>query len=232
KDFAYEIGRQFVAHCGYDSPRDMRDLSAEQLMEFYKSFKPDFSRNASSRLPFGPFVDGYALTESYDDCVNNGDYNDVQLMMGSTKDDMAGGQPIPWMPPAINGRMREMLLKHEELGRKPGYLYFFCRPLPGDDSGSWHSSDLWYVHGTLARCWRPFEEYDYKLSDTMVTYWTNFCKNGDPNGEGLPEWQAFTKDNDFTMVFGDGTIGKGTPEFDPNPNPNAARWQVADDPYV
>ncbi len=168
KDFAYEIGRQFVAHCGYDSPRDMRDLSAEQLMEFYKSFKPDFSRNASSRLPFGPFVDGYALTESYDDCVNNGDYNDVQLLMGSTKDDMAGGQPIPWMPPAINGRMREMLLKHEELGRKPGYLYFFCRPLPGEDSGPWPSSDLWYIHGTLSRCWSPLEASDYKLSDAMV----------------------------------------------------------------
>jgi hypothetical protein len=34
------------------------------------------------------------------------------------------------------------------------------------------------------------------------------------------------------MVFGDGTIGEGVPEFNPEPNPNAARWQVADDPYV
>ncbi|MBR4827639.1 MAG: carboxylesterase family protein [Oscillospiraceae bacterium] len=232
KDFAYDIGQQFVKHCGYESPLDMRDIPAEQLMEFYKSFKPQFARDARSRLAWGPYIDGVALTEPYDVCVENGDYNDIQLMMGSTKDDMAGGAPLPWMPPAINAGMRNLLLKNEEHGRKPGYLYFFSRPLPGDDSGSWHSSDLWYVHGTLARCWRPFEEYDYKLSDTMVTYWTNFCKNGDPNGEGLPEWQPFTRDNDFTMVFGDGTIGQGVPEFNPNPDPNAARWQVADDPYV
>ena len=60
----------------------------------------------------------------------------------------------------------------------------------------------------------------------MVTYWTNFCKNGDPNGEGLPEWQPFTKDNDFTRVFGNESIGRGEAEFDPNPDPNSARWQI------
>ena len=72
----------------------------------------------------------------------------------------------------------------------------------------------------------------YRLSDAMVTYWTNFCKNGDPNGEGLPEWRPYSKDDRFTMVFGDGTIGQGEPEFDPNPNPNAARWLVPDHSYV
>ena len=232
KDAAYEVGKQFVAHCGYSSPAEMRGLSAETLMEFYRTFRPEFGKNARMRLAFGPFVDGYALTEPYDDCIDQGHYNDVEFLMGSTKDDMAGGAPMPWMPPAINAGMRRLLLKHEELGRRPGYLYFFSRPLPGDDSGSWHSSDLWYIHGTLARSWRPFEEYDYKLSDTMVTYWTNFMKNGDPNGEGLPEWHPYTKDENFTMVFGDGEIGRGEPEFDPNPNPNAARWQVADNPWV
>ena len=26
----------------------------------------------------------------------------------------------------------------------------------------------------------------------MGTYWTNFAKYGNPNGEGVPEWPAFT----------------------------------------
>ncbi|MBR0451814.1 MAG: carboxylesterase family protein [Oscillospiraceae bacterium] len=232
KDFAYEIGRQFVEHCGYKSPTEMRDIPAEDLMEFYKSFKPQFGRDARARLAFGPYIDGYALTEPYDELVKEGHYNDVQFIMGSTKDDMPGGAPLAFMPPMIHEGMQKFLLHNEELGRKPGYLYFFSRPLPGDDSGSWHSSDLWYIHGTLDRCWRPFEKYDYELSDAMITYWTNFMKNGDPNGEDLPEWQPYTKDNKFTMVFGDGSFGQGEPEFDPNPNPNAARWQVPDHPYV
>lgn len=228
KETAYEVGEQFVAHCGCKSPKEMRALSAEQLMEFYGSFKPTFGKSTKVRLPFGPYVDGYALTESYEDYVEHGTYNDVQFLMGSTKDDMAGNAPIAWMPPAINEGMRNFLLKHEAHGKKPGYLYFFSRPLPGDDSGSWHSSDLWYIHGTLDRCWRPFEKFDYELSDAMVTYWTNFMKNGDPSGEGLPQWRAYSKDDPFTMVFGDGTIGQGEPEFNPNPDPNSARWRVVD----
>lgn len=232
QETAYEVGEQFVAHCGCTSPKEMRELTAEQIMGYYATFKPTFGKSTRVRLPFGPFVDGYALTESYEDSVANGTYNDVQFMMGSTKDDMAGNAPIAWMPPAINEGMRNFLLTHEAHGKKPGYLYFFSRPLPGDDSGSWHSSDLWYIHGTLDRCWRPFEEFDYKLSDTMVTYWTNFMKNGDPNGEGLPQWRPYTKDDKCTMVFGDGTIGEGEPEFNPNPDPNSARWTVADDDHV
>jgi para-nitrobenzyl esterase len=27
----------------------------------------------------------------------------------------------------------------------------------------------------------------------MSSYWTNFAKNGDPNGGALPHWPSFTK---------------------------------------
>ena len=29
----------------------------------------------------------------------------------------------------------------------------------------------------------------------MISYYANFCKTGNPNGEGLPQWTAITKDN-------------------------------------
>ena len=228
KESTYEIGTQFVEHCGFKSPAEMRELTAEQLMEFSGTFRPKFGPSTRIPLPFGPYVDGYALPENFDECVNNGHYNDIQFLMGSTKDDMAGNVPMLWMPPALNESMRSFLLKNEENGRKPGYLYFFCRPLPGDDSGSWHSCDLWYIHGTLGKCWRPFEKFDYELSETMVTYWTNFMKNGDPNAEGLPQWRPYGKDDKFTMVFGDGTIGQSEPEFNAEPNPDSARWRTVE----
>ncbi len=54
--------------------------------------------------------------------------------------------------------------------------------------GAFHSSELLYVFGTLGKCWRTMEKHDYELSAKMVEYWTNFAKNGNPDGEGLPEW--------------------------------------------
>jgi para-nitrobenzyl esterase len=35
----------------------------------------------------------------------------------------------------------------------------------------------------------------------IMNYWTNFAKNGDPNGKGLPKWPAFSDDNPQSMHF-------------------------------
>jgi len=81
-----------------------------------------------------------------------------------------------------------------ERGRKPLHVYHFNRQMPGDDAGAFHSAELWYEFGTLDRCWRPFTDADRKLSDTILGYWTNFARTGNPNGEGLPEWIPFLAD--------------------------------------
>lgn len=89
---------------------------------------------------------------------------------------------------------------HNKLERAPVYIYYFDRDIPGEDRpGAFHSSELWYIFGTLNRSWRPMEAVDYKISLIMTDYWTNFAKFGNPNGEGLPEWPAFTPDKPVTM---------------------------------
>ena len=35
------------------------------------------------------------------------------------------------------------------------------------------------------------EVKDYRLSDLMQTFWTNFAKSGDPNSAGVPHWPAY-----------------------------------------
>lgn len=81
-------------------------------------------------------------------------------------------------------------------GKSAPYLYYFDTWMPGEieskfvpEGESFHSSELWFMFGTLGRCWRNFDGRYYELSDKMVSYWTNFARCGNPNGPGLPVWK-------------------------------------------
>jgi para-nitrobenzyl esterase len=74
----------------------------------------------------------------------------------------------------------------------PTYEYYFTKT--NNSLSNYHAGELPYAYGNLWRHPGLYDEEDYKLSEIMQNYWVNFAKTGNPNGEGLPQWDMRTAD--------------------------------------
>lgn len=82
--------------------------------------------------------------------------------------------------------------------RTPAYMYQFGY-VPGAMReriryGAGHGSEISFVFGSLNNRWGaatdPTPE-EKELARIMNTYWANFAKTGNPNGNGLPTWPLY-----------------------------------------
>ena len=108
---------------------------------------------------------------------------------------------------------------HGRTGGSPVYYYYYSRPRPAMTAamgnavpglaggvttatnatgtrpaaprGAVHSAEIEYALGNLATNkvfdWTPD---DFRVSQVMQDYFVNFIKAGNPNGAGLPAWEA------------------------------------------
>ena len=103
---------------------------------------------------------------------------------------------------------------HRKNSSQPVYRYYFSKPRPEmrekdletdlaagiikkdkntpkvtKTKGAVHSAEIEYALGNLTTNKEyAWTEDDYKVSETMMNYFANFIKTGNPNGEKLPVW--------------------------------------------
>ncbi|MCY3812764.1 MAG: carboxylesterase family protein [Gammaproteobacteria bacterium] len=85
------------------------------------------------------------------------------------------------------------------------WLYWFTKEPPiaeSDRYGAFHAAEIGYVFGNVDLFGAVPADADHALSDLMATVWTQFARTGNPNGEGLPEWPAYTPESEAYMEFG------------------------------
>lgn len=182
-------GEEFMGYAKVNSLAELRASSQDTINQASGPIiMKGFQRGGV--LAYEPNMDGWLLTDTFENLMAQGKLHDIPYIVGSNKNDMrtdpaavAAGDKGPMYAEA-----EKFAATVSSVQKNKVYAYYFTRQLPGDDAGAFHSAELWYTMGSLNKCWRPMTEADYALSEKMVTAWTDFMKSGTPG------WQEYTKE--------------------------------------
>jgi len=124
---------------------------------------------------------------------------------------------------------------HLRTSGSPVYRFSFDRAVPVEpgrvingspaaaaDVGAVHASEISYVFGALASLKDvTVQPEDWRLSDTIGSYWTNFARTGSPNGRGLPPWPAYEHAGGYQVMHLDTVVSA-------KPDAQRARYEFLD----
>ncbi|NQU86546.1 MAG: carboxylesterase family protein [Mariniphaga sp.] len=115
-------------------------------------------------------------------------------------------------------QMYKWMLLQNSSGNSKVFMYRFDKRLPFaegmNDHGAFHTGEVPYAYNNLKMSPRPWEDVDYELADSMSDFWVNFAKTSDPNGEGLPVWDACTPFKSKAIIFNSLIESKDMPDTD------------------
>lgn len=199
---AEEEGISYMKSHNCTSLAELKLLSPEELIR-----ETDFEKK--NMLAFRQIQDGVSLSKSFAEAAFAGELDDIPYICCCTADEQMGNSIPENARRQTATRDMELFCENQlSLGKKPAYAFRFSRPLPGEDGGAWHTSELFYLFETIQRTWRRMTGYDYELQTKMADYFANFIKTGDPNGDGLKKWEPYVENSRKVMDLGtmDGMI--------------------------
>lgn len=204
---AQSTGARLMRRLGVESLDEARAVDAQTLFEGASRLEaPEGVDDAAwpMMVNWVPCVDGVFMPRQERDLILDGQTKNIDLVVGDTQDEFMVSDGQGHQVRAGREGNRRLIAAWQHGGGRAPYYYHFDVRMPGDDAGSFHSSDLWFVFGTLGSCWRPMRGCHVELSQCMSRYWTRFAAMGDPSGPGLVHW-------DRTDMHGDRFLHLGFP---------------------
>ncbi|MBO4538026.1 MAG: carboxylesterase family protein [Erysipelotrichaceae bacterium] len=187
--------------CGCKTDDELKKVDARKLWQTWYDCK-----QASKSLQVGvPAIDGKIIRDYPHEIARRDEDVNVPLLIGVTSQDM-----FPFM---IFELAYGLALNRSRRKLNPVYGYYFDVTPPGESYKAFHAADLWYMFGNMEKSWRPFTDEDRQISKTMIDYTANFIKTGNPNGEGLKKWPAFTRLRGRFRLFSRTWVTLTTPAF-------------------
>src|SRR5271157_5963926 len=191
---AEKDGQAFQVNAGANSLAELRKLPPEKIV-------------AATRGMAWPNTDGWVIPGDQYTLYDNKKFNDIPVLIGYNSDEGASFSRERAPKEYIDG-------VHKRYGTfADSLLKAYPAGSEHEGFGAWHGREVPYVFGHLNELQNEVPSAtDHVISDAMGTYWTNFAKYGDPNGNGIAKWPAFSDQNPELMYFA------GTPHAGPVPN--------------
>ncbi len=228
---AERAGKAYADSANVSSIAELRKISADKLpatrglawpiIDGYVIPDDQYRLYEEGRFNETPILVGYNSDEgaSFMPARTPEEYiNSVRLRYGPFAENLLVAYPVDSgiVPKTARDLMRDAAfgwhtwswarLQSKAGKSKAFYYYFDQHPEYPKDSpragyGSPHGQDVAYVFEHLDPSNPQTTRMDMEISEAMATYWTNFAKRGDPNGEGVPAWPAFSDANPVVMYF-------------------------------
>jgi para-nitrobenzyl esterase len=219
--------QKVLSDLGYTSIEGLRNLTADSLLKIQARFSPVVDGvvlpSVKEAIESGNYSDVPLLTGwNADDLVRTDPSKNPEEFEKNAIKEYGGraGEFLELFPADDEVQLKESQNLLSELmfgmqnyswaklqtqkGSSSAYLYYFTRVPPGEPNyGAFHSAEFAYALHTLRNWNRPFEQADYDLEEKMSTYWVNFVKTGNPNGEGMPEWPIFNPEDPMVIELGE-----------------------------
>ncbi len=228
---AENAGAAYVQNAGFSSIAEMRKVNADKLPAIRGLAWPiidgwvipddQYKLYGAKKYNDVPILVGYNSDEgaSFSPPKTPEDYiNGVKHRYGKFADDLIKAYPVGTsnVPKTARDLARDAAFGwqtwiwarlHAKMGKTKAYYYYFDQhpDFPADSPrfgyGSPHGQDVGFVFQHLNPNSQNATVTDQQVSEVMATYWTNFAKYGHPNGNGVPNWPAFSDANPVVMYF-------------------------------